>query len=525
MDKDHTGMEVPGEDGEKEEARGQTQGEVGSTADRSGDLGGKNLTSWAKVRIAAQAVIITVAVLFVASLIWKNWAPFGANVRYEIEVGGESGFVTLPSPLTPSAVAGEDGNGLLYQVEELVMSTEQVRFKLKMPYDSLSRLAFEIEYGGDPDELILGVVNPVGNQLISRPVHNRSLNDLGWSMVSEDAATLFQRTPVYPDVDAFLGTFRGSGDDTFGRTGNKVATYYYELEPAYPDVDLGIADRETFIDHSFRGKHVISTYVKEAPLSIGFDWLDINWSDGPDQLSVFVYAGEDVIHAESLPDDGDLSASQVPSAPRRFELFLPDLAEGAYRVEINCGNDVVFSGIGSAQNYLCFLDSVFLADHPMYGMAAKSSTLFTDGRRLNAQTWHVEGIQTITINGDEELALARENISYSAEMSGDVNEITTQAGSLMLSSRGAYFSFSADSLFFPITSTPYSRLFPVSDFNYVIADYRIPEPEGDGWRQEVAFDLEGVVFADRTIEVILIVPGLSSGAPVTLNSITAVGDK
>ena len=117
------------------------------------------------------------------------------------------------------------------------------------------------------------------------------------------------------------------------------------------------------------GKHVISTYVKEAPLSIGFDWLDINWSDGPDQLSVFVYAGEDVIHAESLPDDGDLSASQVPSAPRRFELFLPDLAEGAYRVEINCGNDVVFSGIGSAQNYLWLLDSVFLADHAMYGMA------------------------------------------------------------------------------------------------------------------------------------------------------------
>ena len=114
------------------------------------------------------------AVLFVASLIWKNWATFGANVRYEIEVGGESGFVTLPSPLTPSAVAGEDGNGLLYQVEELVMSTEQVRFKLKMPYDSLSRLAFEIEYGGDPDELILGVVNVAGNELISRPVHNRS---------------------------------------------------------------------------------------------------------------------------------------------------------------------------------------------------------------------------------------------------------------------------------------------------------------------------------------------------------------
>ena len=45
MDKDHTGMDVPGEDGEKEEARGQTQGEVGSTADRSGDLGGRNLTS------------------------------------------------------------------------------------------------------------------------------------------------------------------------------------------------------------------------------------------------------------------------------------------------------------------------------------------------------------------------------------------------------------------------------------------------------------------------------------------------
>lgn len=525
MDDEHPGMEAPGEEETKGGAREQSSGGARDKMMRSDGRGEKRLTAWTKARIAAQASIMTIAVLFVASIIWKNWAPFGASVRYEIEIGKESEFVTLPSPLTHSAVVGDDGNGLLYQVDELVMATEQVRFKLKMPYESLRRLKFEIDYGGDPEELLIALVNPADGQLTSKPVHNRSLNGLGWSALSEDNTMLFQKNPIYPDTAAFLDAFQAGIDDTFSEPGKKVASYYYPLKPVYPGVDPASADKEVYIDHSFRGKHILETYVTGGALAIGFDWQDINWTDGPDPLSVFVFSDAGMIHAESFLDDGDQSASNISSAPRRCELFLPDTPEGVYKIEISCGNDIVFSGISSAQNYLCFYENIFLADHPMYGASAKPGVLFTNGKRLNAQTWHTEGIQSINVNGNRELVIDEVSTSFSIEMEDDVNEIITQTGSVILSSKGAYFSFSPESLFVPIAASPYSRLLPLSDFNYIITDYVIPEQTGEGWKQEVVFNLDGVTFVDRMIEVILIAPGLSTGAPITLARIEALGEK
>lgn len=519
--------ETAGESGEAAED-GAERGSARLRRERAraagGGAGGKKVDGWTRAKISAQACILTLAVVFVASILWKNWAPFGARMTYEIEVGEKSQCATAPAPLTPTAAAGLDESGALYQVEELAMSTEQVSFKLQYPYESLSRLTFEIEYGGDPEELLLATANPADGKLLVKPLHNRSLNDLAWNAVSGENAILFQKNPVYPDVASFLADREGA----FARAGNRVASYYYPLEPSYPSVDPGRADLGTFIGHSFRGKHVMMTYVKDGPLSLGFDWQDLNWNQGPDPLSVYVfrYSDSSLVYAQTLADDGDETPSSLPSAARHCEISVPGLPEGGYRVEMNCGSDVVFSNLSSGQGYLAFQESVFLADHALYGLAgSKPCTVYTNGTRLNAQTWHMDAAQALTINGGAQLRLEKDNTTYTAEMGNEVNEITTQTGDVTLSSPGAYFAFDRGSLFYPVAGAPYSRLLPISDINYVIAGYTMPRKDGENWKQTVVFDMTGVEIRKQTIEMILIAPGLSGGTPVALKRITAVAEK
>lgn len=491
------------------------------------EAGGIKADFWTKARVAALASVVTIAVIFVAGIMWKNWAPFGARVSYHIEMGKASDYATAPAPLTPSAMVGKDGNGALYQVEEMTMATEQVRFTLRIPYDSLERLTFEVEYGGDPEELLIAVANPADGQLITQPLHNRSLNNLGWHAVSGEGVTLFQRNAIYPDVSSFFNSFYAARDNAFAKPGNQVASYYFPLGPAYLGITPERINAGTEIGHSFRGKHVMTVYVKGEPLSMEFDWRDLNWYEGPDPLNVYVYnADSALVYSESFGDDGDESPSSVPSAPRHCQLFLPNLWEGAYRVEIGCGSDVVFSGIRSGQGYLVFNDKVFVADHVLYGLSeSKPCTVYCNGKRLNVETWHPETVQTITLNGIEKLRIEKEKVNYSIGMDGDVNEISTQTGDVTLSSPGAYFSFSRQSLFYPVTSLSYSRLLPLSDIGYVIADYVLPEKLETTWKQTSVFDMAGVEIGDREIQVMLIAPGLATGAPIALRGITAVAEK
>lgn len=521
MDDKNTGMEMLEEEEKRETERGRSRHAGGSGG------GGMKMDFWTKARIAALASVITIGVIFVASILWKNWAPFGAKVSYEIEVGEPSDYATAPAPLTGSALAGNDENGMLYQVEELVMSTEQVRFTLKTPYESLKQLTLEVEYGGDPDELLAATINPADNQLIAEPLHNKSLNSLGWSAVSSDTTTLFQREVVYPDAISFIDSFYAGDGRAFSEPGNQVASYYYQLRPDYPSVDAGYIDAGTYIDHSFRGKHVMKVYVGDEPLSLAFEWQDLNWYEGPDPLSVYVYNPDSaMIYAETLIDDGDITPSSIASDMRHFELSLPDLAEGEYRVDISCGSDIVFSGIRSNQGYLDFYEEVFIADNALYGLTeTKPCTVYTNGKRLGAKTWHPDAVQTIDINDTETLNIAQDNVTYSIAMDNDINRITTQKGDITLSSPGAYFSFAEESLFYPISALPYSRLLPLNDINYIIAGYMMPAREGETWKQTVVFDMAGVEIRDQSIELILIAPGLATGGPITLNRITAIAEK
>jgi len=293
-------------------------------------------------------------------------------------------------------------------------------------------------------------------------------------------------------------------------------------------VDPARAGDGTFIGHSFRGKHEMLVYVEDGPLTLGFDWQDINWNQGPDPLSVYVFRYSDsaLVFAETFADDGDETPSSMPSASRHHEISIPNLEKGGYRVEMECGSDVIFSNLRSGQRYLIFQESVFLADHMLYGVTeSKPCRIFTNGTRLNAETWHSEATQTLTINGSAQLSLDRDKITYTAEMAEGVNGIDIQTGSIILTSPGACFAFDPDSLFYPVTSVPYSRLLPLSDINFVIADYAPPRKEGERWKQAVTFDMAGVEIREGTIEVFLIAPGLAGGSLVALERITVVAEK
>ncbi len=479
---------------------------------------------WAKIRIAARSSIATAGVILVGIIIWMNLAPLGAKVTYDINLTKQSEHVTLPAPIKSIARVGADESGDTYQVQRMAMTTDKATFSLDTPFDRLKRIAFEVEYGGDPTELGLSLINPDGSGLTYKPLHNESLNRLGWPTVSDGSTTLFQRNAVYANPGEFLQALYGSRDRNFDHAGNQVAFFGYPLEPVYVGIDETQANAGTVIEHAFRGNHTLFVYVNGAPLDLQFNYRELNRLEGVDRLNILLSQAGEVLYTMTEPDDSNTSADSVAS-DRSVIVHVPNLATGVYKLDLYCGNDAIFYDIISAQKYIGFYEDVFLADSDIYGMPGKGALLFTNGSVLDVQTWHTPSLQTLTINGDQRLSVDRINTTFSAEMSGNFNQVQTQTGSLMLTTPGAFLSFAEDSLFFLVPEFPYTSSLPMSNVGYVITGYGLPLKSGDGWKQEVIFDLTGMPIESRRLDFILSAPGASSAAPVTIGKITATAEK
>ncbi len=478
---------------------------------------------WMKVRVAARASIVTAAVALVAVIVWVNIMPFRIKISYDINLAKTTEHVSVPSPLKSSATLGTDSNQDVYQVEEMVMAADQVSFSLETPYDHLSRLTFQVEYGGDPEELGLGLVNPADGKMIYEPLHNKSLNDLGWPAVSDGSTTLFQRSGAFVNPLDFVNALYASSDEFFNLPGNQVAFYGYPLDPVYIGLDAKRANEGSFIRHAFRGKHALLVYTDGEPLDLRFNYRDLNWQDGSDGMNISVFLGSSLVHAQAVPDDGNISADGKPS-DREIRLNVPDLAPGVYRVALSCGDDVIISDIISGQKYISFAENVFLADNEIYGTPSKNAVLFTNAKVLNAQAWYPATLQSLLLNGQEEFSINKTDTVFSVQMNESVNEVTTQDGGLTLSSPGACFAFWQDSLFYPIKESPYSRSLLTSDLGYVIADYQLPVRTEDAWKQEVTFDMSGIALPHRKIDILLLAPGSTGNVPVAIKRITAVAE-
>jgi hypothetical protein len=491
-----------------------------------GDAGTSGTARWRAARHVARAVIVLAVIAFFTVLVFKNVAPFGATVEYQIDLQ-EGGNKALPSPITPSAELGVSGNGVEYQVPETKMTVDMLTFDLEVPYTDLDTAEVQVQYRGDPSELLFGVRGGPESQYAYMPVHNKSLNQLNWDRIEGDQVTLFERSRDYETVDDFIAAppMPSPTEPDYAR----IASYHYEVPQPRPDIDSSKVDAGTAIDATLRGPHKFYIYVGNKPLQISLIKQELNWDEGPDPLDIQVFSSEELIWATNVPDDGDERESRAISAPRKVEFTLPGLSEGVYRVDLLCNEDVVIEGLSTSQRYLSFIDGVFIADHELYELGpSKPVAVYTNAQELNAWTWHPEAFQTLNANGNQSLTVDKEGQKFLWNLSPGLNEIRTEMGDIILLSKGSSFSFSRDSFFdpFPVKLVAYNESLLFTDIRYIIAAYSVPEAEGEWLTQKIAFDLRDVEIVDNKLRCALLAPNLAQkDGEIVLGSIDIILQK
>ena len=470
--------------------------------------------NWGEARRVVRVAIVVAALLFVAVLLWKNIAPFGANTEYSLDPSRSSGNVEVYQPLTAVSTLGTD-EGKVYQVPGLVMETDEVRFGLKVPYDELDSARVRIKYGWNPTELLVGVEDRSRGDYILKPIHSKALNSLAWDSTEDDNLTLYQKNEGFASVDEFLGSLDSFVREDAAPKKASISTYYYApKQPPSPEIDPDRINDGATVTSALRGFHSFYLYVKGEPLEVVLTLQDLNTYEGGDPLEILVVSGEEVVEYWKIDDDGDETGSDKPSDPWEETIMVEDLEEGAYRVDVVCNEDIIIREIDSSQTYLTFIDQVFIANHDLYGvLETRGSTVYTNATTLDVETWHQEALQTVVVNDTETVVVNMVAQPFTVELPPGVNKVTTEMGDIVLGSPGRYFSFSADSYFdpFPLATVPFNRYFQPSSIDYVIADYRVPGVEGELFVQEVTVPLKGVSFPNHEVDMVLRAPGLVAG--------------
>ncbi len=305
-----------------------------------------------------------------------------------------------------------------------------------------------------------------------QPLQNLLIDQSTWPRIVEGDKILLQRTPTYKTISDFLAHPPAL---------NEISTYHTNIQTPFRLSNYAPSSASQSIQASLRGAFQFKTYIKNETLNFTFAYTDLNRNEGSDPVVVSVFDD----HNRSLAsvradDDKNTSTNARLSNMQTLNVSVPSLPEGVYKIDVRVDRDIAVRTITTTQQKMIFLNTVYLSDEDGYHATFAPVKLFTEAKRLSAQTRHAAGIQSVKI-GSQTLAVTTpfQLVTHLVSDSGLV-PVTVQKGDLELI-MDAPVAFSSSHYFRPDPV----RLFPHTDLdrlgvNYIIAEYTPPE-EKDGW--------------------------------------------
>ncbi len=365
----------------------------------------------------------------------------------------------------------------------------------------------------NPDQSILefGLVTSREPWAVAlQPLENRVIDEalLTWNRTeTNDGIVLLQREPLYSSVEEFLAS----------PPEHHIATYQYVLAIDYHDPAYSAEDGGITIDRQLRGPHDFVTYIKDETLHIEFDIVDMNREFNVDDVRVAVYQGDTPVFDQLLPDDGITEATSVLSSRQTIIVDVPNLPEGAYRIDMTTTNDIVIEQIRSDQHKLVVVNHLYIMNNEEYRSvfpetATSPTALQFSGRKLTLQTDHPNGLQTVVI-GEATVPIETvhsphvwlsENTDWSV-----VETITLPVNDLILDAKG-FFAFASDQFFDPNKNTEYiNERTEIDELGSILyRNYTSPQTARTISTQSRTLTLDGVSGDRKHLTFVLSAPGL-----------------
>jgi hypothetical protein len=247
-------------------------------------------------------------------------------------------------------------------------------------------------------------------------------------------------------------------------------------EPADP--------RETPI--SLRGSHDIWALPAGDRLAFTFAFQDSNRKAGNDAVVIRITDGERIILTEAFGIGGSRDTKMGEVVEKG--IVADGLKPGAYRIQIIAEDDVFIRWIRTPAIRWVVGPRLSFGDTVGYATSVRSGIAWSDSRHLVLETFHDEGLQTVTF-GDDAVRVARTHDAFQLNRT-DANKLPKKLvaplGDIRVIGDG-YFAFAPESFFVPQPRRVTSFTDPDAEgIDAILTPYERPEDLGDGWYRGTA---------------------------------------
>lgn len=396
------------------------------------------------------------------------------------------------------------------------INKEPVYFDVRLP-QKFARARVSLTFKDPGAKLIQLGLRTIGNSdwnYLFKPIKNEYLDKITWPKLVNDQVTVWQRQKTFLSISDFFNHLSQL---------NKLAALNYPLGRHFILADYRSQTSVQSINKSIRGAHSFYTYIKNEPLDFKFVIQDINRTAGPDVLKIKAFnQANKLISQQKIDDDGLITKFGPATAKREIKLYLENLPEGVYRIDLDCEDDIFFRAISTRQQYFTFIDHIYLVDNPEYSdgfldLKYQPTSVYSTLSRVGLYTAHPEGLQSVAF-GKNKLTLTETHKNYYFSPSQTPIIIYVPKNDLKIFGRGL-LALSAKQFFNPevydlrdFSETP--------DIDYLISDYQTPELDNGWLKSTVKFDLMAADIQNRKLRFVISDPELNTDQqPILLKNI------
>jgi hypothetical protein len=338
-----------------------------------------------------------------------------------------------------------------------------------------------------------------------QPIDNKSLDYLmlRWNKIEENGQLFLQKDNNYSSLSAWENDLaRGQLKDCVNDLENCLAVYNYSPKYNYQIPNYQPATPIS-ITTPLRGAHQFYVYVKDEPLHLEFNLVDLNIDVKPAPISIILSSGDKIIDTKTVVDNNPNPGSGQ-AEEKNVILEQKNLPAGVYKVEVKITDDMVIKKINSSVNRLSFINKVWPVS------TEGSLKIYTDANYLQVKALNPASLQTINFGGqDFSLSEAYRQFDFKTNAVASKKEIDLSKDDVILENNGV-FAFSPDSLFNP--SLPkVDQFFSVKNtLKYIVADYQAPI-EYEGFETATAeLNLKDAYRENGKYSFMISVPGLKT---------------
>ncbi|HNV96757.1 MAG TPA: hypothetical protein PKL13_00360 [bacterium] len=452
----------------------------------------KHNTKFLIFRIFFNAILLGIFSVIIYNLIQKDLTLDG-KLEIVSSLNKQNPFISV---IFPEHRAIKKDN--YYEIND-----EPVYFTVRSPIN-FNRAEVNIEFDpGEQESISLGYAdNKEGWSYKIHTLYNETLNNIKWPTLTDEINTLWQKDENFKSIDDFYQKLQKL---------DGVAAHDFNLGEHFYIKDYKKSQKQIEINNCLRGELKFYTYIKDEPLDFTFTVYDINRTNGSDNIFIKVYNNMNKVIYSKMIEDPNKKTDGADENAKYISILIPNLKEGAYKIEFLTNDDNIIRNIKTSQNLFSIIDVVYLCDNPEYAykffnLGFKTTELYAVGNTLSFYTAHKNGLQNISING-KNLSVTKQHNWYNFENGSQMAKIIIPKNDIKISTRGV-MSFSKDTYFNPeiINLENYSES---HDIKYLIAQYKIPEKTKDNWyKNTVYFDLDDAKIENGNLKFIISSPKL-----------------